>query len=193
MAISLTPKKIAGTASQIGKAFEDARKAAKLGRVAAAAAIGVDPQTLYRWEKNGVVLRADVASVLRAEALYGVPLIPLLRECLGIDVPRGTSRGSPQGRTDAPGDLLPFARVLALPSVRERLNAIQRELIDASVSLEAEESVMRTIRDRQRIARFAGGSTDDSYTEAQVLLAIENIAEAARATLGLPPIAGKPL
>ena len=176
MAISLTPKPLEDSASQIGLAFEEARKHANLGRAAAASKIGVDPQTLYRWEKQGVVERAEVASVLRAEAVYGVPLIPMIRERLGIDVSHVAENSPPFDVGDAPEARFPFAQVMRTPAVRARLAAFRTEVVGMGASEDGEERLVAKLRDRQTINDFVGGRDEDRYSEREIIRVIDNYA-----------------
>lgn len=89
---------MAPDASQIGAALEKARTAARLSRPTVAERIGVDPQTVYRWEREGRKIPGPALSTM--VAMYGISLedIGISGDTLGVSVPRGTAGGD--GRPD---------------------------------------------------------------------------------------------
>src|SRR5438045_1320732 len=136
----------------------------------------VSAKTIERWETTGR-LGPDKLRDLRS--FYERAMIP---ESLDNVVPRGTVavNGARYSQADAPAPRFPIAALLRLPALRAWQNAFRAELLELGASPEQEESAMRTVTDRQLLARFAGGSTDDHYTEEELLQALENTAEAAR-------------
>jgi transcriptional regulator with XRE-family HTH domain len=150
MSIALTPKDLAKTTSQIGKLLREARDSADLSRAAAAAKIGVDPQTIFRWETTGVVERVELGSILRAEAAYGVALVPAIRKHLGIDVDDLRASQSVRDQTTTEYG----AKDLSSRAVRMRIHAHVAELTDGDE--QAEERAMRIV-DRAAEAFSAGG------------------------------------
>jgi len=163
------------------KELKQARDAAGLSQRDAADLLGVTDRTLSDWETKGTT-EAKARNAIRTYGDYAAGKLKLLEgRVVGENTPRYSQD---DGRTPR----FPIATLLRLPDVRARLNAIQAELIDLGASPEQEENVMRTLRDRQLLARFAGGSEDDQYTEAQLIQAIDNVAEAARRILAGPTL-----
>jgi transcriptional regulator with XRE-family HTH domain len=72
------------SSSQIGRELLAARKAVQLSRAQAAALIGVDPQTIYRWERGERTPSAG--HYLKAKSVYATAA-----SGSGQMVPRGTS------------------------------------------------------------------------------------------------------
>lgn len=167
--------------------LREARRAAGLTQLEVANTLGVEPVTVSRWERGENP--PNRATLIALGRLYGVDLTPDETKELGM-VPRGTvgENGAPYGQAGAPGARFPLSALLRLPDVRARLSAIQSELIELGATPEYEENVMRTLRDRAFLSRFAGGSADDQYTEAELLQAIDNIAESARRFLAGPTL-----
>jgi transcriptional regulator with XRE-family HTH domain len=179
-----------GARIQAARESLEERSGEKWPQARVASRMGVDVGTYSRWERGYPIKPRDVVALAVVFGVSPEAIDPDAAKALGENVPRGTAgragdseRGSSPG--GPPAEKLPFAFVLRRPAVRARLNAIQRQLIEAGAAPEVEESVMRAVQDRQRIARFAGGSVDDSYTEAEVLQVIDNIAETAIGILGL--------
>jgi transcriptional regulator with XRE-family HTH domain len=170
-----------------GRRIKLARDAMKLTQSELADRMGVDVGTISRWERGFPMKPRDVAGLAVALSVSPYVIDPEAAKTLGENARRGQGDHSVE-EDGASGRRFPMAALLRLPDVRARLNAIQAELIEGGATPEQEESVMRTIRDRQLLARFAGGSENDQYTEAELLQAIDNIAETARRFLAGPTL-----
>lgn len=156
------------------------RDAAGLTQDEAARLLGVTGRTISRWESGGAVKDKDVRSAVAAYRDYKAGRRSYLDT--------GDQNAASHVAEGLPAPRFPIAALLRLPTFRAWLNAFQAELIERGATPEQEESAMRTVADRQLLARFAGGSTDDQYTEAELLQAMENIAEAARRFLSGPTL-----
>lgn len=168
-----------------GKRIREAREKAGLSQEAAARELGVSTQTVYRWESGDPIKPRDLAAM---ERLYNAELGAAKILIDSLDKKAGRVAEPSPGRLRIEGHApdriiakapLPFRNAMSRPAIRARLAEIRSELIAAGADEKTEEDVMRLISDRDRIATYAGGSTDDNYTEAQLLQAINNVAEAA--------------
>jgi transcriptional regulator with XRE-family HTH domain len=163
------------------KELKQARDAAGLSQRNAADLLGVTDRTLSDWETKGTT-EAKARNAIRTYSDYAAGKLKLLEGRVVAE------DGSHYGQGDATAPRFPIAVLLRRPAVRIRLSEIRTELAKAEASPEQEENVMTLLNDRQRIAKFSGGSVDDEYTEADVLMAIDSIAEVAFRILSGPTL-----
>jgi transcriptional regulator with XRE-family HTH domain len=164
-----------------GKRIKEARERAELdlSQAEVGRRMGVDVGTVSRWERGAPIKPRDVAALARVLSIDESRIDAEAAKELGA-VSGRSQPGSFVGESVKPyGDTFPFRLLMGRPTIRARLAEIRSELIEAGADEATEENLMTTIGDRDRIARNAGGSIDDSYTEAQLLKAINNIAEMA--------------
>lgn len=149
------------------------RSESGLSREKVAAVVGYSAKSIERWEKGDPI---DVNKLKRIRTFYED--FAATRPRLYNDGPTIAESLAPYVATAPPGPRFPVANLLRLPDVRARLSAIQTELIERGATPEYEENVMRTLRDRTFLSRFVDG-VNDEYTEAELIEAINNIAESA--------------
>jgi len=158
---------LAENASQIGAELLGLRKQLGLPRSAAASLLGVDPQTIFRWEKGEREPGAD--AYLKAKRAYEAELAKR-----GIG--QVAENSPPFDVGDAPEARFPFAQVMRTPAVRARLAAFRTEIVDMGASEDGEERLVAKLRDRQTINDFVGGRDEDRYSEREIIRVIDNYA-----------------
>ncbi len=168
------------TRSQIGEKLEAGRKRAHLSRAQVAEIVGVDPQTVYRWERDE--RRVPGEAMVRMLEAYGMKPTEL-----GLDIGTLVPRGTPALRESSPpyvtaGRFEPFLReLIRLGATDEEVDFVADVLrrpetgrlikvgVDAQPLPDAavDEQWAALLDDfraliKRRIARRAGGPTLDS-------------------------------
>lgn len=135
------------SASQIGAALEKARKAKKLSRPTVAGGVGVDPMTLYRWEKG--IRKAPTAALLALAARYDRdPKEFGVASASGIDdVPRATTADTPIVARE-PSEILKALRLVQ--------NEIERVVIQGGADELLPEVALLFAQITGRLARILG-------------------------------------
>ncbi len=167
--LNLTPlahKDLGDDASAIGSILRRARENAGLSRAAAAQQIGVDPQTLYRWEEEDGAPKADVSRILRAEAAYGVDLVSALRRCLGVAVPRGTSPG---------------AKFRVPPRLAPRIELFERDVIRMGADDFEVDHIRDVLRSSETASLFRGSAAGARLTPEEEESELEILFDSLRA------------
>jgi transcriptional regulator with XRE-family HTH domain len=144
--------------SQIGKRLAAARERSGHTQSSAAAALGLEPVTISRWERGAVKsIKSDNLS--KAAALYGTTIDSLLDglEVLGVEVPRGTTR-SDLNRFVHSAEVASVAATLTR-AILERLELFKREMIRAGADDAEVDYIEETFR-RPETARLAHHDSD---------------------------------
>jgi transcriptional regulator with XRE-family HTH domain len=158
--------------------FTKARVATGLSQEAAGAGIEMSSSSVARKERGEQVV--TIRDVLAMERLA--------EATRPGKVPRGTSDDHPPGPRLVGGvteHMIPVARLLQRPAVRERLQSIYGELTTAGADSVYASRVVSNIANRDSLTKLVGGTADSVYTESEFLRAIDNIVEGAK--LGIEP------
>jgi transcriptional regulator with XRE-family HTH domain len=158
-----------------------------LSRERVAAAVGYSAKSIERWEKGDAI---DPNKLRRIRTFYEE--FAATRPRLDNNRRQMAVMERPQGLGASPEPHLSMAELLRLPSIRADLAAFQAELIAMGATPEQEDSAMQVARDQLLLTRLMNGSPADSFTESEMRMAIESVAEIARRVLSRPQASARP-